>query len=218
MRLFPVLYGIKADKMAIKKHLILLILVLAPFMGAKGQTVGVKTNFLYDATLTPNVGIEIGLSPRWTAEMSGSFNGWILSEGKRWKHWLVQPEVRYWFCDRFGGHFVGAHVLGGQYNFGGFDGKVKLPGWDRDLKYVGTDFGAFRDTRYQGWYAGLGVAYGYAWVLGDHWNLEAEIGAGYVYTEYDRFRCTGCGKKVAEAVPHHYVGPTKGTLSLVYVF
>lgn len=204
--------------MNIKKKLCLLFLSLGLAVCAWGQKVGVKTNLLYDAALTPNLGIEIGLAPKWTAELDGSFNGWILPDESRWKHWLVQPEVRYWFCDRFGGHFVGAHLLGGLYNFGGFDGKVKFPGWDKDLKYVGTDFSAFKDTRYQGWYVGAGVAYGYDWILGDHWNLEAEIGVGYVYTEYDRFRCTGCGKRIAEGVPHHYVGPTKAALSLVYLF
>lgn len=201
-----------------KRSVCLLLLIFAMAAGVKGQNFAVKTNLLYDATLTVNAGAEIGLAPRWTADLSGNFNGWIIPEEQRWKHWLAQPEIRYWFCDRFGGHFVGAHLIGGQYNFGGFDGKVVLPGWDRDLKYVGTDFRKFADTRFQGWFVGAGIAYGYAWVLGDHWNLEAEIGVGYAYTQYDQFRCTGCGKQTADNVPHHYVGPTKAAINLVYLF
>ena len=64
-----------------------------------------------------------------------------------------------------------------------------------------TDARKLKDSRYQGWFVGAGVAYGYAWILGRHWNLEAEIGIGYSYTRYDRFRCTGCGREVM--VPRH---------------
>ena len=44
-------------------------------------------------------------------------------------------------------------------------------------------------------------AYGYAWVLGRHWNLEAEIGLGYSYTRYSQFKCAGCGKKLKSNRP-----------------
>jgi len=83
--------------------------------------------------------------------------------------------------------FFGLYLHGGQYNIGGFDGKYNL---------FGTDARKLKDTRYQGWFVGTGISYGYAWLLGRHWNLEAEIGFGYSYTRYDRFRCAGCGKKV----------------------
>ena len=77
---------------------------------AKGQQVAVKTNLVYDALLTVNLGVEVGLAPRWTLDVSGNYNGWTLSHDRRWKHWLVQPEARYWFCDRFAGHFLGMHL------------------------------------------------------------------------------------------------------------
>jgi hypothetical protein len=54
--------------------------------------------------------------------------------------------------------------------------------------------------------------------LSKHFNLEFEVGAGYVYTRYDEYECTGCGKQVADQVPYHYVGPTKAAISLVYIF
>lgn len=193
-----------------RRIILLMATVMAGmFQTVHGQTVGVKTNLLSDVFLSPNLGIEIGLAPRWTLDVSGQLNGWKLSHGRRWKHWAVQPEARYWLCDRFGGHFLGAHVHGGQYNIGGFDGRINL---------LGTDARKLKDSRYQGWFAGAGVSYGYAWVLGQHWNLEAEIGVGYSYTRYDRFRCAGCGKKVGEDIPHHYVGPTRMAVNLVYLF
>ena len=65
---------------------------------------------------------------------------------------------------------------------------------------------------------GGGIAYGYAWILGRHLNLEAEIGVGYIYTTYDKFNCVGCGKRVLTGQPAHFVGPTKAAINFVYVF
>lgn len=195
-----------------KKILFRMAMVFVGMMLAtqlQAQKVAVKTNLLYDATATINAGIEFGLAPKWTLDVSGNFNGWTMSHDRKWKHWMAQPEARYWFCDRFAGHFLGFHALGGQYNVGHLKNNIK---------FLGTDFSKLSDSRYQGWFIGAGVAYGYAWVLNKHWNLEGEIGVGYVYTEFDRFNCKGCGKKVEEDKNHHYFGPTKAAINLIYVF
>ena len=186
-----------------------LFLGLLFFSTLHAQKVAVKSNLLYDATATINAGIELGLAPKWTLDLSGNFNGWSMSHDRKWKHWLVQPEARYWFCDRFAGHFLGFHALGGQYNVGNLNNGIK---------FLGTDFSQLSDHRYQGWFVGGGIAYGYDWVLSKHWNLEAEIGFGYAYTKYDKFNCAGCGKKTDTGKSHHYVGPTKAAINLVYVF
>ena len=195
-----------------KKFLFRMAMVFVGMMLAtqlQAQKVAVKTNLLYDATATINAGIEFGLAPKWTLDLSGNFNGWTMSHDRKWKHWMAQPEARYWFCDRFAGHFLGFHALGGQYNVGHLKNNIK---------FLGTDFSKLSDSRYQGWFIGAGIAYGYAWVLNKHWNLEGEIGVGYVYTEFDRFNCKGCGKKVEEDKNHHYFGPTKAAINLIYVF
>lgn len=196
------------------KRAILLCMIMASCLaqGLYAQKLvggGIKTNVLSDAFLNPNIGIEIGLSPRWTLEVDGQFNLWSLSNNRRWKHWSVQPEVRYWLCDRFAGHFFGIHLHGGQYNVGGINVNAD---------FLGTDYRKIKGSRYQGWFVGAGVAYGYSFILSRHWNLEPEIGFGYSYTVYDRFRCAGCGRKVETNVPHHYVGITKAAINLVYLF
>lgn len=194
-----------------KKLSYLLLLTLGLFFAQemKAQDVAIKTNLVYDATANVNAGVEIGVAPKWTIDLSGNFNGWNMSHGRKWKHWFAQPELRYWFCDRFAGHFLGVHLHGGQYNVGGLKNSIF---------FLGTDFSRLGDSRFQGWFAGAGLAYGYTWVLGKHWNLEAELGFGYSYTQYDRFECVGCGRKVEEDKDHHYVGPTKAAINLVYVF
>ena len=40
--------------------------------GMNAQKVALKTNLLYDALATANLGIETGLSPRWTLDISGT--------------------------------------------------------------------------------------------------------------------------------------------------
>lgn len=173
-------------------------------VGIHAQNVAVKTNLLGWTTASPNLGLEVGLGKKTTLNLSGSVNPFRFGEGRQWKHWLAQPEFRYWFCERFHGHFLGLHALGGEYNIA----KVKTP------------FGLYpglEDTRYQGWGIGAGIAYGYQWLLSKHWSFEATAGVGYVYSEYDRYPCAECGSKL-ESGRKHYFGPTKAALSLIYMF
>lgn len=188
---------------------ILLYFLLTSSVGAMAQKLAVKTNLLYDATTTVNLGAEYRVAPKWTMEVSANYNNWNPCEDRRWKNWSVQPEARYWFCEAFGGHFVGMHVQGGKYNVGNLDNDIKL---------FGTDFSKISDERYQGWFLGAGVAYGYSWIVSRHWNVEAEIGIGYNYTKSDRYPCAHCGTKIEEGKVHHYFGPTKAALNLVYQF
>jgi hypothetical protein len=100
------------------------------------------------------------------------------------------------------------HALGGQYNAGNIDGMVD---------FLGTPFSKLADYRYEGAFVGAGVGYGYAFLLGEHWNLETEICIGGAYTWFDKFYCPKCGEKVG-SFDHIYWGPTKISVNLVYVF
>lgn len=175
---------------------------------AGAQTVGVKSNLLYDAALSPNLGVEVGVAPKWSIDLSGNFNGWTI-DGHRWKHWFVQPEARYWLCERFAGHFFAAHAIAGEYNFGNI-GKMGM--------FLGSDFSRLKDRRYQGWGAGLGIGYGYTWLLNKRWSIEAEAAIGWIYTRYDVYPCADCGTKIERNQVHNYVGPTKLAINLIYVF
>lgn len=194
--------------------LLSLILLLASAFPAAGQF-AVKTNLLYDATTTPNLGAEIGVGQRNTFSLVYGLNPWSFSSdsGKRKiRHWVVMPEYRWWLCSKFDGHFFGVHAMGGQFNAA-----------NMNIPFPGVFFGGdnitkgLRDHRYQGWYVGGGVTYGYQWVLGKHWNFEAEIGAGYNYVNYKKFNCADCGGKIGEGHTN-YVGLTKLGLSFIYLF
>lgn len=183
-------------------------LIAMSFSSAFAQKVVVKSNLLSDATLSPNAGVEFAVAPKWTIDVSGQINLWTVN-GRKWRHWLFQPEGRYWFCNTFSGHFVGAHLLGGQYNMG----NINMP-----FTILGTDFSVLKHTRAQGWYAGAGIAYGYDWIINRRWTIEAEIGFGWVYTRFDRYPCANCGRKIDNNRVHNYVGPTKAAINIVYAF
>ena len=188
---------------------LLFVLLSCIGLSVSAQDVAVKSNLLYDMTATMNLGAEVRMSPQWTLDVSANWNPWTFSDNKKWKQLSFQPEARYWFCEAFNGHFLGAHLLGGIYN---------MSNWDTDFTFLGTDFGKLKDHRYEGWMLGAGIAYGYQWILSKHWSIEAEIGIGYVYSRYDKYRCAGCGRKTEEGKSHHFVGPTKAAVNLIYVF
>lgn len=191
------------------KTFILLILIIAgASIKINAQKVGVKTNLLYGAyTYTPNLGLEIGLSPKTTLSLGGGYNPWNLdgteSDNKKLVHWLGQVEARYWLCQRFTGHFFGIHATGAQYNISGH----KLP------LLFGKDS---KDFRYEGYAYGGGISYGYQFILGKRWNLEATLGAGYLRLNYDKHHCQKCGEKV-ESAKKNYFGPTSAGISLIYI-
>lgn len=191
-----------------KKFLVFFTLTLFAGVASYCQNVAIKTNLLSDVAADVNLGIEAGLAPKWTLDITGDYNGWDV-KGHKWKHWYVQPEARYWFCDTFEGHFIGIHAIGGQYNFGNLKNNIK---------FLGSDFSSLTDHRYEGWAAGAGFAYGYDWILAKHWNLELEIGIGWIYTRFTKYRCEECGSALVKNKPHNYFGPTKLAINLEYLF
>jgi hypothetical protein len=179
------------------------------FYQTKNPWFALKVNLVYGGyTFTPNLSAEIGIGPRSTLDIGGGYNPWNLDgttdDNKKLVHWLGMAEYRYWFCERYNGHYFGAHVLGSQYNIS----MHELP----------MLFGkGSKNYRFEGWAAGAGISYGYQFILSPSWNLEVNVGAGYVYLDYDKFECNKCGDPLGSA-RRDYLGPTKAGISLVYIF
>ena len=165
---------------------------------ANAQKAVVKTNILYWATTTPNIGVEFVVAPRWTLELEGGYNPWTLDSAKniKAKHFLVSPEVRYWFCEAFHGHFIGLNANYTRFNVGG------IP--------------FFKDKRQEGWATAAGITYGCSWPIARCWNIEANLGLGLWYTEYDVYESRKCGL-FNESVSKIAFGPTSVGLSFVYI-
>lgn len=187
-----------------KKHLFVLCILLLYAGNSFAQKIAIKNNFLYDATLTPNIGIEVGISPKSTLNFTGGYNPFEFGDYKKFKHWLIQPEYRYWFCERFNGTFLGVHLHGGEFSIA----NLKLPfGFMSQLK----------NHMYEGYFYGGGINIGRQWILSRHWSIEAVIGAGYARIEADKYPCAVCGTKI-KSDSYNYFGPTKAAVSIIYVF
>lgn len=186
----------------------ILTLALISFLAfaslASAQKVAVKTNSLYWLTTTPNVGFEFALADRLTFEVAGGYNPWTFNkeENVKVKHFLVTPEIRYWFCESFQGHFIGVNGNYAQYNISG----IKIP----------QVFEELQDARVEGWAAGAGVTYGYATPIARRWNIEFNLGLGWWYTEYDKFESRPCGL-FQESISRHLFGLTDLGISFIYM-
>ncbi len=198
-----------------KRYLIIAVLILFAGAGrAEAQIVGVKTNALYWATATPNIGFEFALADRWTVELAGGWNPWTLDvqENIKAKHFLVTPEIRYWFCESFNGHFIGINGNYTQFNVGG----ILIP----EVFYKVDSNGIFLDrlqySRSEGWAAGAGITYGYAWPISRRWNMEFTLGLGLWYSMYDSYETRPCGLFSGSNLGKVF-GPTDLGLSFIYL-
>lgn len=169
-------------------------------LSACSQELVVKTNALYWATGTPNVAAEFKISNKISIDIPMGYNAWKSSPEKRsLRHYTFQPEARYWWCRTFEGHFVGAHAHYAKYNMGNIP---FLP--------------ATKEYMYKGNLWGGGVSYGFHWVTGTRWGVEATIGVGYAYMNYKKYIEGDCCAEVVAKVKRHYFGPTRFAINLVY--
>ena len=157
---------------------------------AAAQTVAFRSNMLYNATLSPNLGAEVRLDSSWTAGINVGLNAWDVDKqkNKKWRHLLVSPNVRHYFGQKrdslhyysLSGRYMELNAIYSHFNVG----NVKFP------------FGLYksvRDRRLQGDLLALGGKYGYAWILARDWRVEAEAGVAVGYAWYKEYDCDHCG-------------------------
>jgi len=189
-----------------KKILFVALCALLLSNGMYGQRrFALKTNVPYWGTLSPNVGAEMVLRDNFTLELSGGFNPFSFSNDRQWKHWLLWTEVRYWVWEPFSSHFFGLHYVTGGYNAGG-------------ANFIFDTFSGARDRRAVGNVNGIGLSYGHSWIIGNNLALEATIGAGFARFNYAVYPLGRSGERERERGNRNFWGPTKGGISLVYVF
>lgn len=188
-----------SGEIRVKVLLISLLLQLSASV-AYCQHIGARANMLWWATSTPNLGVEVGFAKKLTLSVDGNYNAWtFFPDGMSLRHWLVQPELRYWLWKSFEGHFIGVHAQYGRYNVG------QIP-FLPDL-----------DTyTYRGKLYGGGVSYGYHFAIGTRWGLELTAGLGYSYLEYNKYVCAECAELMGR-YKRHFFGPTRIGVSFIYI-
>ncbi|MCD8103013.1 MAG: DUF3575 domain-containing protein [Alistipes sp.] len=171
----------------------------APAPVSEHAGVYLRTNLLYDALLTPTIGLEWRVNDHVGIKVDGSWSHWGSTHGRVQKIWLVSPEVRWYLLDtkRF---YVGLGANFGEANI---------------YKGIASVFSS--DTGYQGNIYGGGVTVGYNLALRKCLSMDFNLGLGVTHFSYDTFTVRG-GYRVYQGrdLSKNFWGPTQAGVSLVW--
>lgn len=149
---------------------------------AKQPRIALRTNLLYDATLSPNLGVDVRVDSAWTVGLLVGINAWDIDKekNKKWRHALFSIRARKYRDSLFHKGYYEADVIYSHYNVG----NTKIP--------FGL-YSAVKDRRLQGDLIALGGKYGYSWILSRTWRIEAEAGVAVGYAWFKEYDCDHCG-------------------------
>lgn len=192
-----------------RKKIILTVLATAfAALGASAQQWAVKTNLLYWAATTPNIGAEVALSDHSTLGAAVNWNPWTIGSDNKIQHWFIRPEYRYWFSGKYTRFFLGAHLMGGGFEVGGF--KLPLLG---DRLLTGLPYNYYKGSFFAG-----GVSLGYAFYLSPRLNLELSAGLGLARISYHAEPVNGPRPAGTTNRVRYLPVPTEVGVTLVYLF
>lgn len=120
------------------------------------------TNLLYDLAATLNLGVEVKYTEQYALAVNGGWMRISLGDQKRYRIWLVNPELRCYFTSGK------RYYLGGEMHMGELNVK-------------------FSATGNQGRFVGGGVTFGYVISMGNSFKLDLGIGLGYTRYKYDTY-------------------------------
>ena len=144
--------------------------------------VALRTNLLYDATLSPNLGVDVRVDSLRTIGLLAGVNAWDIdkAKNKKWRHMLLFLRARKYRDSLFHKGYYEADLIYSHFNVG----NTKIP--------FGID-SAVKDRRLQGDLIALGGKYGYSWIRARHWRIEAEAGVAVGYAWFKEYDCDHCG-------------------------
>ncbi|MCM1077814.1 MAG: DUF3575 domain-containing protein [Bacteroides sp.] len=157
-----------------------------------------RNNGLLDVALLPNLTFEGGRG-QWSAAATWAYAWW--SGGRKcWRIYGGELEGRYWFGKAalektLTGHHAGVFV-------GLFTYDIKLGSVGRQCPNVAASWG---------------LSYGYSFPIARRWNIDLNIGVGFIHSHYERYRYM-CGQYVCDGKrKQHYFGPVKAEVSFVWL-
>lgn len=160
---------------------------------ASGQRLALKTNTIEWVAMSPNLAVEARLSQRLSLQISFAANPFSFKVlDTRLTNYRIEPELRYWFNRPMAHHFMALSLTAGAFNL------------------------SHGERHFMGDAVGAGVSYGYALVLGNHWNMEAEVGIGVAHFSAFNYRGEECpvSKNYSRMLPV----PIRLGLSFAYIF
>lgn len=166
---------------------------------SKGLVTGLKTNLLYDAALTPNIGVELYFSRQWSILMNIQASDWHnKATNWHWKNLGLDLAFRKWFgieaSRALTGHHIGPYIQTMSYNYClGEKGMI---------------------SNRANW--AVGLEYGYSLGITPVLNIDFSVGLGYMGGGYDTYLPDYGEYLFTGSAPMSYFGPTKLEVSLVW--
>lgn len=160
--------------MSMKIKLVLVAFLMAVAgTTASAQRIAISTNLLEDAILTPNIGVEVMMADKHSLTFDTSIAPFKTSQYFYNKCMTLRAGYKYWFEQALYSHYIGfdAVATSSDQRLGNFN------------------------TRDQ--YIGVGIGYGYSFIVGKRFNVIPCIGLGVAYGKnyegYDRMDENGNG-------------------------
>lgn len=177
-------------KLTVNMKLVLVVILMIAARGSiNAQRMSLTTNLFEDAIATPNLGVDVVVADKQSISFDASFAPYTLSEAFHNKCMTVRAGYKYWFNQTFYSHYVGADIVASSTDAG-------LLKWNFKQEYVG-----------------IGLSYGYAFIINKRLNLVPHIGFGVAYgTSYDGY------DHVEDSGEAFYAQATKGIIPIVTRF
>lgn len=166
-------------------------------------TILLKTNMLYDAVLTPNIGVEIPIGQRISVEADWMYARW--NKASAHKYWRIYGGDLSIYTrlgksrvidDRFAGHFIGAYGSVNVYDF---------------------QFGDRKGILSDKWNYAAGIAYKYSFPVAHRLYIECSLGVGYMWGVYKKHRPIDNCDVWLSTHRLHWFGPTRAGISLAWM-
>lgn len=163
----------------------------------------IGTNIVEWAMAITNLTGEYDFARRWSVALSLHYSAWNYgTTTRKFRTFILRPEVRYWLHDCHKGFFINAHVQLAAYNFA-------LPGWHYRIQDV--------DGKHPALGGGIGLGYRVDLDKERRWAFQADLGAGIYYLKYNRFENRRNGPLV-DTRSRVWAGIDHFGLSIIYNF
>lgn len=156
------------------KFILVVILMIAARTSVNAQRIALATNLIEDVViLTPNIGVDLVLSDRQSISFDTSIAPYKISDTFYNKCMTFRAGYKYWFSQAFYAHYIGVDAIASSSDV------------------------LIRNTTFRDEYIGLGLGYGYSFIISKRLNLVPHVGVGLAYGKsydgYDHMGDSGIG-------------------------
>ena len=148
-----------------------------------------------------NAGFEFGLAKHFTLVAEGYYSPFWDTKSVKADGWMISPELRYYFCEKFNKHYIGL-----SYNYASYD------------KYQWNKKQDIRD----GHASSIGLTYGHTWRFNHHWSFDLFGGVGCWFLKNDIYNknttANGVNPMLDQNKKETYFGVTRLGATFAYRF